>query len=150
MRYRKLDAQGDMQFGQQQADFWINQPEAVAQAVKTRLQLRLGTWFLDTTDGTDWDNRILGNRTAFLRDAEIRSRVGNTQGASGITNYTSGFEPNSRHFTAQFSLDTIYGRFDLLKTTFLIPTGPRPPVPPFNVSARVLNDTQVNVTWSGS
>jgi hypothetical protein len=149
MRYRKLDANGDMQFGQQQADFWINQPEAVAQAVKTRLQLNLGAWFLDTSDGMDWMASVLGNRTSPIRDATIRARVLTTIGVNSMDRYASGFNPNNRAFAAQFSLDTIYGKLDLLKTTFLTPTGPRPPVPPFNVGARVLNDTQVNVSWSG-
>ena len=52
MRYRKLDDSGDFMFGHGQADFHHNTPEAVAQAVATRLRLFSGEWFLDVTEGT--------------------------------------------------------------------------------------------------
>src|SRR5260363_151880 len=51
MRYRRLDAAGDYAFGRGLSDFEQDTPEAVAQAVKTRLALRFGEWFLDTSDG---------------------------------------------------------------------------------------------------
>src|SRR5260364_424406 len=54
MRYRRLDAAGDYAFGRGLSDFEQDTPEAVAQAVKTRLALRFGEWFLDTSDGTPW------------------------------------------------------------------------------------------------
>src|SRR5260363_163740 len=51
MRYRRLDAAGDYAFGRGLSDFEQDTPEAVAQAVKTRLALRFGDWFLDTSRG---------------------------------------------------------------------------------------------------
>ncbi|WP_083331557.1 hypothetical protein [Brucella inopinata] len=41
MRYRKLDENDDYVFGGNLASFFIDQPEAPAQAVKTRLMLQL-------------------------------------------------------------------------------------------------------------
>ena len=63
MRYRKLDARGDMIFGHGSADYYRDQPEAVAQAAVTRLRLKLGEWFADTSDGTNWDGAVLGRHT---------------------------------------------------------------------------------------
>lgn len=149
MRYRRLDAQGDMVFGQQQADFLIDVPQAVAQAVHTRLQLQLGAWFLDITDGMDWKGKVLGNRTDFVRDATIRERVLTTTGVTEIDGYNSGADPNLRAFAAQMTLNTIYGRFEQLRHIFLVPSAtaqPRIPEVPA-VTVTVLSDTSLNVDW---
>jgi hypothetical protein len=150
VRYRRLSPSGDYQFGQQQADFWRDQPEAVAQAVQTRLRLELGDWFLDTTDGTDWRGSVLGNRTAFTRDAVIRSRVLLTPGVKAILGYNSRVNPDTRAFSAGMSLDTIYGRFVIEAQVFLAPEGvtQHPPSRPINVTVQVLSQTSAQVTWS--
>ena len=95
MRYRKLDAAGDMVLGGGQAAFYRNQPEAVAQAVKTRLAMRLGEWFLDTSAGTPWNTKILGKFTIPTRDATIRARILGTTGVTSIDAYSSHFNPKS-------------------------------------------------------
>lgn len=109
MRYRKLDANGDMRFGHGQTDFYRDVPEAPAQAVQTRLFLRLGEWFLDTTDGTPWDTEILGAHTQNTRDAAIRERIEETAGVASLDAYSSTFDPNTRLFTVQATITTVYG-----------------------------------------
>lgn len=42
MRYRREDENGDYTFGRGDSGFFVDCPEAVAQAVKTRLQLWQG------------------------------------------------------------------------------------------------------------
>jgi len=109
MRYRLLDAQGDYSFGHGQSDFLINTPETVAQAVKTRMLLWLGEWFLDTRDGTDWNNSVLGKYTEATRDAVIRERILDTPGVNSIITYNSNFDGNTRRFSVTVAIDTIYG-----------------------------------------
>jgi hypothetical protein len=152
MRYRKLSPTGDFTFGQQQTNFYVNQPEAPAQAVQTRLELRLGSWFLDTSDGTDWANSVLGVRTGLLRDPVIRNRVLTTQGITAIDNYNSVFEPNTRAFSATFGLETQYGTFGPSNPAFVTPgvAADRIPTAPTNVIVTVLSDTSVDVTWTAS
>lgn len=150
MRYRKLSATGDYMFGSQQGDFWVNVPDAVAQAVQTRLRLQLGEWYLDTTDGTDWQGSVLGERTRATRDPVIRQRVLLTPGATQINGYNSQFDPNSRRFNAAFSLDTQFGKFGLFSTDFLTePTTPQPepPAEPVDVTVAPTSDTSILVNW---
>src|SRR5512135_2174158 len=109
MRYRQLDADGDYMFGHGQADFFINQPEAVAQAVGTRLRLWLAEWFLDTTDGTNWQTGVLGRYTEATRDAILRQRILETPGVNSIISYSTVTDTNTRTFTVHVGLDTIYG-----------------------------------------
>lgn len=109
MRYRKLDANGDMMFGRSQVDFFRDVPEAPAQAVKTRLALRLGEWFLDTSDGTPWNEEVLGKHTAGTRDAAIRERIEGTTGVTALDSYSSTFDPNTRQFSVDAGISTAYG-----------------------------------------
>lgn len=110
MRYRKLDADGDYSFGRGRADFWIDQPEAVAQAVKTRLGLWRGEWFLDLTAGTPWATKVLGRYTSNTRDPAIRSRVLETAGVTAITSYSSAYSGETRVFSAQIAVTTVYSK----------------------------------------
>jgi len=110
MRYRKMDANGDMVFGGGQAAFWRDVPEAPAQAVMTRLRLQLGEWFLDTSDGTPWKTRVLGKYTAPFRDPVIRARMLGTAGVTGIAAYYSTVDSETRQFAVGATIDTVYGQ----------------------------------------
>jgi hypothetical protein len=121
MRYRKLDQSGDMQFGHGAGDFWHDQPDGVGQSVKTRLLLFSGEWFLDTVAGTPWggfplndlvvqQGRILGEHSQIMSDAVIRERILSTNGVTGIAVYGSYLDPNTRAYSVNATIDTIYGR----------------------------------------
>ena len=105
MRYRALDANGDYSVGTK-AQFLINTPQAVAQAVSTRLRLTAGEWFLDTREGLDW-GKILGVRTQGTRDLEVQQRILNTPGVTSITSYAS--DLTGRAFTVTATIQTLYG-----------------------------------------
>ena len=120
MRYRKLDQNSDMQFGHGSADFWHNQPEAVGQSIKTRLLLFTGEWFLDIREGTPWggfplnadvvrQGRILAEHTQLSRDMALKERVVMTKGVIGISQYGSHFDPDTRAYSVNMRVDTIYG-----------------------------------------
>lgn len=109
MRYRKLDASGDYTFGHQQADFYRDQPEAVGQAVMTRLRLFTGEWFLDTTDGTPWRTDILGKYTQRAYDTVIKDRILQTDGVQSIDAYTSALDRDTRKLSVSATISTRYG-----------------------------------------
>jgi len=107
MRYRKLDANGDYSFGQSQNNFWVDVPDGVAQAVKTRLALLQGEWYLDSTEGTPYSTKILGTGTKDLYDIAIRDRILGTTGVNSIVSYSSSL--NNRILSVAVTIDTIYG-----------------------------------------
>jgi len=151
MRYRKLSPTGDFVFGRGQNDFYIDQPEAVAQAVATRLRLWTGQWFLDTSDGMDWLNEVLGVGTANTRDIAIQMRAVQTPGVVELQGYSSTANQNTRQFTASFTLMTVYGAYKPAQTKYI--TQPQteldqPPPRPINVAVTVISDTAVSVSWS--
>lgn len=107
MRYRKQSATGDYTFGQGQQNYYINNREAVAQAIKTRLLLLQGEWFLDVESGTPYSTAILGVNTQATRDLAIKNRILKTLGVLELKSYSS--QVNERNFTVQATVKTIYG-----------------------------------------
>lgn len=110
MRYRALDDQGDMKFGNQQADFLRNSPDAIAQAVITRLRLWLGEWFIDQTEGTPYQQAVLGKNTMNSAGPAIRARILETEGVVELTNFEMLFDADERKMTINATIDTIYGQ----------------------------------------
>lgn len=109
MRYRKLAPGGDYSFGNGQLDFYRDVPQAVGQAVQTRLLLWLGEWYLNIASGTLYMQGILGKKSEAQANATIQKRVISTQGVTDYQNYESTLNANTRNLTVRFDLDTIYG-----------------------------------------
>ncbi len=116
MRYRKLTADdgetpgGDWSFGRGALDFHNNTPDAVAQAVKTRLQLFRGEWSLDLLEGTPWYSDVLGNGHELTYAPLLRARILETRGVTEITAFSESFDRESRVLTVQATINTTYGR----------------------------------------
>lgn len=101
MIVRTLDPNDDYQLGQ----FMANTPATVAQAVKTRLALWEGEWFVDITDGTPYAQDILGWQTNY--DIEIQSRILGTPGVTEIVDYASTII--DRSLLVECTIDTEFG-----------------------------------------
>lgn len=110
MRYRALSEDGDYTFGQGRLNFLVDLPATVAQAVKTRLLLLFGEWFLDTTDGTPYSTQVLGTNTRATYDQAIRQRVLETEGVTEIVSYSSAVDGDSRKLTVTMTINTIFGQ----------------------------------------
>lgn len=113
MIYRKLDSNGDCVFGMQSGNFYQDQPEAVAQAVKTRLGLATGEWVLDVNEGTPYSTEILGMGTVTQFDRAIQERIINTEGVVEIVDYASYVDPSTRATSVSCILNTKYGQTTL-------------------------------------
>ena len=109
MRYRRLDRDGDWQMGHGTTDYLIDSPECVAQAVRTRLMLLTGEWFLDLAEGTPYATHVFGKHVAATYDPILRRRILQTEGVNEILFYESLFEPETRTLAVSVELDTVYG-----------------------------------------
>lgn len=113
MRYRKLSSDGDYVFGSGKNDFLVNSPEAVAQAILTRLKLWLGEWFADTSDGTGWNQSIVGKQSKNLYELTLHQRVLETPGVKSIVDFQSTLDPDTRRLTVSMTVNTIFGEVSL-------------------------------------
>lgn len=110
MRYRKLSPSGDYVFGQGSTEFLIDTPEAVGQAVLTRLRLVRGQWFLDREEGTPWLTEILGENTQETYDIAIREVILDTPGVVRIDSYASVLNGETRDLQVVATITTVYGQ----------------------------------------
>lgn len=111
MKYRKLDEKGDYTIGRR--DEMYEGTEAVAQAVKTRLLLLFDEWWENRQDGTPLFEKVLGQRlrtdeTPDEIDLVFSERISSTQGVSEITRFESKIEAESRAYTAEITIKTVY------------------------------------------
>lgn len=113
MRYRKLDSNGDMVFGNQQADFYRDQPEAVAQAVWTRLRLWVGEWFIDVTEGTPYQQAALGTNKSKTIEPAIRARILGTENVTSIESLSMTIDPDNRVASISAVINTAFGSAQL-------------------------------------
>lgn len=113
MRYRKLSSDGDYVFGSGKNDFLVNSPEAVAQAILTRLKQWLGEWFADTSDGTGWNQSIVGKQSKNLYELTLHQRVLETPGVKSIVDFQSALDPETRRLTVSMTVNTIFGEASL-------------------------------------
>ncbi len=113
MRYRKLDTNGDMNFGNQQADFYRDNPQAVAQAVWTRLRLWVGEWFIDQTEGTPYQQAALGTNKKATIEPAIRARILGTQNVTSIESFDLVINPDDRKASISAVINTAFGSAQL-------------------------------------
>lgn len=115
MRYRRLDDSGDMTFGNGQADFLRDSPEAVTQSILTRLRLWVSEWFLDVTEGTPYQQAALGMRKSETIGPAIRTRILETEGVNDIEEFEVSINPDSRTATVATVINTIYGQSNFVE-----------------------------------
>ena len=119
MRVRALSPSGDRAWGKGLNNFYINSPQAVEQKVVTRLKLIYQEWYLDTSKGVDWFNKILNYNTGATRDLLIKQTILNTINVTAISSYTSSFNSTTREFSVSADIDTTYGPTSITTTTII-------------------------------
>ncbi|MEQ4915964.1 hypothetical protein [Morganella morganii] len=106
MQYRTED-NGDYTFGHSR--FSKDTPETVAMAVKSRLRLWLGEWFLDDREGTPHAQKGLGKNPAQGYALAVKERILNTPGVTKITAFGLDMNTSMRKVTITATIDTLYG-----------------------------------------
>lgn len=113
MKYRKQTETGDMVFGNGLLDFYIDTPEAVGQAVETRLKLWVGEWFLNVTEGTEYQTNVLGTGKSQSAGPVIRQRILETEGVTEIVSFDLNVNAETRRLSIESTINTIYGQTNI-------------------------------------
>ena len=114
MRYRAF-ANGEPQYGQNQQNF-LQGIDAVAQAIKTSLQLYTGEWWEDLNDGLPLFTKIIGyggsnkNQINAIIQARILSIQLNGQSlVNSVSNVSNNYDSVTRAYSFTGSAKSIYG-----------------------------------------
>lgn len=111
MKYRRLTNTGDYSFGSPNQNF-IYDINAVGQAIQTRLTLFLDTFWRDLSDGIPMFQRIWGTSASAANlltvDNIIQQRIRGTEGVTELLSYTSQFNRDTRQYTFEAQVQTIY------------------------------------------
>lgn len=108
MLTRRLDANHDMQFGRGLADF-ARDAEATAQAVKTRLQLLQGEWFLDTAAGVPYLQSIMVKPVALpFVEATLKQTILDTEGVEELRTFSMTLDRETRRAAIACTVRTAY------------------------------------------
>lgn len=108
MRYRKLDASGDMVFGHGRSDY-LTGVEAVAQSVLTRLRLWRREWYLDVNEGTPYTPEILGRGTESSSVSALQARILETPRVRKIASMHAEQDPETRRAVFTITVETDFG-----------------------------------------
>lgn len=107
MLFRGLDADGDWTFGKGLSNF-ATQNDAIALNIRTRILSWIGDCFFDLKAGIDWVNRLGSKNQAALLDLDLRRRILETEGVTGLTQFD--IINQDRAFTGNYTVNTIYGQ----------------------------------------
>ena len=109
MLTRRLDPGHDMTFGQGLANY-ARDDEATAQAVKTRLLMLLGEWFLDTNAGVPHLQKIMVKPSNLpLAEALIKRTILQTEGVAELRAFNMAFDRETRRLTIDATVTNTYG-----------------------------------------
>lgn len=116
MRYRRLNENNDYVLGSGNFDF-LTDIDAFAQAIKTKLQLLLGEWWEDLSDGLPLFQSILGQTGNNKNNIDllIQKRILETPNIKKIQYWESSLA--NRIYTFYATIDTVYGYINVVSSS---------------------------------
>jgi hypothetical protein len=106
-----------MSFGHGLSDY-AREQEAVAQNVRTRLQLLKGEWFLDVDAGVPYLQEIMVKPANLpLSESLIKQTIIETDGIDELRSFDVVFNRNTRRLNVSATVTTIYGSTDNIRVT---------------------------------
>ena len=117
MIVRRLTDDFDMSFGHGLSDF-ARDAEAIAQNVRTRLQLLRGEWFLDIDAGVPWLQEIMVKPSNLaLAESLIKQTIAETDGITEITNFDLTYDNNIRELSINCTVLNEFNNTQNIKVT---------------------------------
>lgn len=107
MIFRNLDSNGDWTFGSGQQNYLYGE-SAIDLNIKTRLYSWLGDCFFALNAGIDWANRLGSKNQKVLLDQDTKRIILQSYGVTGITSFNSSLNPDTRAYSANYIITTIF------------------------------------------
>ena len=111
MIYRQLTEDGDMTIGNKNA--YIEDVEAVQQAVVTRLRQLIYEWWEQLEDGVPYWQKIIAKRDINEAVRIIRARIEQTTDVIAILVFEHYWNNETRSLTIRAGIQSVYGEFTI-------------------------------------
>lgn len=108
MIFRGLTSDNDWTFGKGRENY-ARLNTAVGLNVKTRILSWVGDCFFALQEGIDWANRLDKNQQDLLEN-DLRRIILQSENVVGINSFDIIFNPETRGFRADYSINTIYSK----------------------------------------
>lgn len=105
----QLDDDGDVVIDPQNGLVLIGGVPAVVQAVRYRLGLFLGEWFLNLDVGVPWYDLIGGQFDELATRDAVAAAINSTPGISQVTQLTVTYDNPNRTVTVTWAATTLFG-----------------------------------------
>ena len=108
MKIRRIDSEGDWDYGHSQSSYYIDNAQAVGLNIVTRLREWYRDCFFAMQNGIDYPTRLGSFNQKENLDNDIQSIILNSQDVIDITEFGSTFNRDSRHYKCTAKVLHIY------------------------------------------
>lgn len=108
MKIRRLDSEGDWDYGHSMSSYYVDNAQSVGLNVLTRLREWYRDCFFAMQNGIDYPTRLGSFNQKENLDNDIQSIILNSQDVIDITEFDSTFNRDSRHYKCTAKVLHIY------------------------------------------
>ena len=108
MKIRRLDSEGDWDYGHSISSYYIDNAQAVGLNIVTRLREWYRDCFFAMQNGIDYPTRLGSFNQKENLDNDVQSIILNSQDVVDITEFDSTFNRDSRHYKCTAKVLHIY------------------------------------------
>ena len=108
MKIRRLDSEGDWDFGHSQSSYYIDNAQSVGLNIVTRLREWYRDCFFALDKGINYPKRLGSFEQKENLDNDIQYIILNSQDVINITDFTSTLDRKTRHYACQAKVLHIY------------------------------------------
>lgn len=113
MKIRRIDSEGDWDYGHSQSSYYIDNAQAVGLNIVTRLREWYRDCFFAEENGIDYPTRLGNFNQKENLDDDIKNVIMNSTDVVDITEFISTFDRNTRHYSCQAKVLHIYSEESL-------------------------------------
>lgn len=108
MKIRRLDSEGDWDYGHSISSYYIDNAQSVGLNVLTRLREWYRDCFFDMEKGIDYPTRLGSFNQKENLDNDIQSIIMNSANVVDITEFDSTYDRDTRYYTFKAQVLHIY------------------------------------------
>lgn len=108
MKIRRLDSEGDWDYGHSMSSYYVDNAQSVGLNIITRLREWYRDCFFAMQNGIDYPTRLGNFNQKENLDNDIQSIILNSTDVVDITEFTSTFDRDTRYYTCNAKVLHIY------------------------------------------